>query len=65
MPTTVSQPVMSHIDAYPRRNLRAARKQVLGGCSVVSWRDRQGKTIGVCGRGCSMAKSWRWTISFA
>ena len=43
----VGQPVISHIEAYPRLNVREARKQVLGGSDVVSWRNRYGEMIGV------------------
>ena len=45
--TMVSQPVMSHIEAYPRLNVREARKQVRDGRDVVSWRDRHGAIVGV------------------
>ena len=42
-----SQLAILHVEAYPRFNVREARKRVLAGQTIISWRDGDGAIVGV------------------
>jgi hypothetical protein len=46
VPKNFQQP-MSHIEAYPRLNVREARKQLLSGRGEVCWRNARGEFVGM------------------